>query len=158
MINTAFETDDITLGKYLTALYMLSRQYCHSRLEFFRLLFGGYHKLQGELAREEAWLMNQSTVSRIMCDNHGLTWPMRQYYILRDGDVRLWHDIQLYVQCVVQTAQQRDTYFTLLENMVEHSANLAADDRIYIMAYHDVESSKLAELIFRTVRTLIRYS
>ena len=139
-------------------LYTLSKQYCHSRLVFFRLLFGGYHKLQGELAYEEAWLMNQSTVSRIMCDNQGLTWPMRQHYLGDKGDVCLRQDVQQYVQCVVQTAQQRTAHFTSLTNLVEQSTNLFADDREYIMTYHDVESnSQLAELIFRLLRTLIRY-
>ena len=103
--------------------------------------------------------MNQSTVSRIMRDNQGLPWSMRQYYFWDNGDVRLRQDVQQYVQCVVQTAQQRTAHFTSLTDLVKQSANLFADDREYIMTYHDVESSnQLAELIFRILRTLIRYT
>lgn len=156
--NTALETDKLTLGHWLTTLYLLANQYCHSRLDFFRLFFAGYHKLQGEVACEEMWVMPQSTVSRIMGDDHGLTWRMRQYYILNDGDAHLRQDVQQYVHCVVQTAKQHNTYLALLANLVEQSTNLAADDRAYITAYNNVESSnQLVELIYRTVRTLIRY-
>lgn len=48
--------ESITLGKYLTALYMLSKKYHRSKPEFFRTIFGGYHCLMGDFMHEDRWL------------------------------------------------------------------------------------------------------
>lgn len=158
-VYNALESDDITLGKCLTVLYNLSKQYCHSRPEFFRILFEGYHKLQGGLAREEDWLMNQSTVSHIMLGERGLTWTMRRYYILGNGDTHLQQDVQQYVKLVVQTAKQRNTYIELLSDLIERSTNLDESDKNYIIDYREVDvDNQLPTLIFRMLRTLIRYA
>ena len=159
MNSNILEQNNITLGKCLTTLYNLSKKYVHSKPEFFRMLFGGYHKWQGELVHEAGWQTSQSTVSRIMCDDQGLTWPMRQYYILSDGDAHLRQDVQQYVKCVVQTAKQRNTYITLMSELVERSANLDEGDKDYIIAYCNVDDdNQLSELIFRMLHTLIRYT
>lgn len=159
MSSNTLEKDDITLGRCLSALYNLSKQYCHSMPEFFRLLFLGYHEWQGDLVHEAGWQTSQSTVSRIMCDDQGLTWPMRQYYILSDGDAHLQQDVQQYVKCVVQTAKQRNTYITLLSELVEWSTNLDDGDKDYIIAYCNADGdNNLSELIYRMLRTLIRYA
>lgn len=159
MNGNIIEQKNITLGRCLTTLYTLSKKYVHSMPEFFRMLFGGYHKWQGDVTQEEGWLTNQSTVSRIMRDEHGLTWQMRRYYILGDGDAHLRQDVQQYVKCVVQTAKQRNTYITLLSELIERSTNLDEDDKDYIIAYRNADGdNQLSDLIFRMLRTMIRYT
>lgn len=148
-----------TLGKCLTALYMLSKKYHRSMPVFFRTIFGSYHCLMGDLMHEDRWLTNQSAVSHIMSDQNGLPWEMRKYYILCDGDAHLRLDVQQYVRSVVQTAYQRNTHLAVLDTMIEQSTNLEDEDKAYILSYREVDSSnQLAECIFRALRTLIRYA
>lgn len=150
--------DDLTLGRFLSCLQLLTQPHFRSQVEFLAILFATYHDEMSDRIHG-VYRISQSTCSLIFSDRRPI--PRGAYVIYTDfdeGDRMLRGDVEGLLEAVIGSNRQRETYISHIEKLVAKSTNLDPIDKKYIIDYAScvTDSERLNELVFRTLRILIR--
>lgn len=147
---TAADKQYLTISTILNVLFKLFIPFCGNQQKLFAALFSSYHKVRSDEYKTE-WLTCQSTIAKILRDvEASLPRRMLVHYSGRSGQAKLRKDLDIFLEEVMVTDQQRTVLQEEMHRLLLLSDNITSGDRAYILDYTTVQPEcRITEMVYR---------